>query len=226
MLGVLVTSTASAGYIEAVYDLNGSSMTTTTLLGTFPDPISGQVTMLYFSPSASAPLTGVKLGGGNTHVTIGQTGTAIAMTLTGTLDTLLLPEPGGTPGTLSGGTINLAPVANSWVTGFMHCFGGLCGLAGFTASVPAPQTPTTPGPFPWVMPPMVFGSGTAGVGNFAATLTSVVTSPTNVTVVFNYVGQEISRSEWAVPEPGTFSLFALGLAGLAGVRSLGRWRTR
>ena len=233
-LTVLLAGTASAGYINNVtYDLTGSSMTTITGFGTNVDPVSGSLIVRYYAPGTTAPgpIGHGRLLAGDTFVTIGQTLPGL-MTLTGSLDTTLLPPaPYGTPGAVAGDTLSFAPVADSWVTGFMHCtevLTGICNLAlGAPPTVPLPMTPTTPGPFPWVMPPMVFGAGTVGVGSFAATLTSVETTPSQVTVVFNYVGQEVASSGWTlIPEPGTFSLLALGLAGVAGVRSCMRWRMR
>jgi len=221
---VLVAGSASAGYIEAVYDLAGSTMSTTTLLGTNFDPLTGQFTIRYDATTASAPLTGARLMAGNTHVTLSQPSPPF-LTLVGSTDVVLNPGPGGTPGTLAGATLNLAVVADSSTTGWLHCTGAavFCGFAGLVPSVTSPITPTGAGPFPFTLPPLIFGT-TAGIGNFVGVQTTIVTSPANATIVFTYVGQEISRVfvPVVVPEPGTLSMATLGLVGLMALN----WCTR
>ena len=179
--------------------------------------------------STGAPLLGAKLMGGNTHVTISQTGIG-TMVVTGSSNTVMLPGPGGlafvpmtaVPGLL----VPTGAVPDSAVTGFIHCNGSatLCGLAGFPyPSVPLPQTPTGPGPFPAAVAPLMFYGGVWGSGGFASgTLSFTRTQPSTITLVYHYVGSEVSRI--AVPEPSSFMLFALAFGGLAGAGSFARRR--
>ena len=232
-LGLFLAGTATAGHIEVVYDLTGSTMTTTALGGSVTniDPISGTIEMWYNTGSVvstGAPLLGAKLMGGNTHVTISQTGIG-TMVVTGSSNTVMLPGPGGLPFVTIGVPGLLVPtgaVPDSAVTGFIHCNGSptLCGLAGFPfPSIPLPQTPTGPGPFPAAVAPLMFYGGVWGSGGFASgALTITRTSPSPLTLVYHYVGTEISRI--AVPEPGSFMLFALAFGGLAGAGVFARRR--
>lgn len=197
---LLGAGTAGAGHLTATYDLAGSTVQTTTPLGTFTDPLSGTVTIVYVTATEfETPSVGF-IKSGAQHLTINQPSPGV-LTLTGTADTTW----GSAPATLSGATFSQASGTTGDTTGFLHCFGGLCGLAGFTASVPLPQTRTAP----FTLPPLVFTSGNAGVGNFTGMGTGIVTTPATVTVVSSYVGTEISRT--FVPEPGALPMLAAGI---------------
>lgn len=202
----LAAGSAGAGEITATYDLAGSTVDTTSPLGTFSDPMTGTVTLVYtVATEFEVPSVGA-IESGAQHISISQPSPGV-LTLTGTTDTTW----GTVSATLSGATFSQTGTGVADTTGFLHCFGGVCGLAGFTASVPLPQTQTGP----LMLPPLVFTSGNAGLGNFAGTGTTVVTSPAVVTVVSKYVGTEISRV--FVPEPAAGSMLVAGIACLGGL---------
>lgn len=212
LIGILLlAASAQAGVWEVTYDLApGSSVTTTTPLGPDVDPMTGTFVVEYDAASTAAPLTGARLKSGAFHVTLSNMVTGI-LTITGSTDTTLLPASGGTPGVLSGDTLILDPVPDSSSTGFIHCYNAGCVLAGLTASVMVPQTPTGPGPFPITINGWVFTSGTAGVGDWAAPTNTIVTqTPMGITVTVqqDYVGREISRV--FLPEPTTGAGMASG----------------
>ncbi len=198
---------ANAGVITAQYDLTGSTVTTNTPLGSDVDQITGTVTVQYGAATINAPISWAAVVAGNSTTTIQQTfGTSLVLTGS-TTTTVTAP---GTGGPIGAATIALAP-APGGMTGSIHCTGGLCGLAGFPASVPQPQT----GPASLVLATaggLVFTSGQAGLGHWNAVPYTITASA--ATLTFAYVGQEISRS--FIPEPGTASLLGLGLVALAG----------
>ncbi len=208
---LLAVGSAEAGQIAAVYDLAGSTVETTSPLGTYSDPMTGTVTLVYDVATEFAVPSGGSILAGSQHITLSQPSPGL-LTLTGETDT----SWGAILATLSGATFSQTGTGPANTTGFLHCTGPLCTLAGFTASVPLPQTQTGP----LNLPPLIFtGTSGAGVGNFAGTGTTFVTVPANVTVVSKYVGTEISRvySVYVVPEPAELTLLAVGIAGLAGL---------
>jgi hypothetical protein len=219
VLSLLLAGSASAGYFEVVYDLTGSTMTTTAAGWTDVDPITGTWTIRYGATASTAPLTSALLVAGNQYVAIDNRPFGI-FTITGFADTDLNPATGGspTPGTLTGNTLNLSVVTFADSVGYLHCYPNdfWCGLATLApASVQHPQSQT--GPF--TIPPLIFAT-TAGFGNFTGSRTMTTTVPA-AQMTFSYVGTEISRI-YVVPEPATSSMAALGLAGLAGLN----WYTR
>ena len=151
LLSVVVAGAAQAGYWEAVYDFAPASMVETTNPGgVFLDPLTGQITVHYDAVSSMAPLTGARLVAGNTRVIISQP--AGVLTVTGDTNVALSPPPGGTPGTLSGQFLNLAVIANSTTSGFLHCYDGggtACNtFFGTPGSNPIAQTGSGPFTFP------------------------------------------------------------------------------
>ena len=222
---VLLSGSASAGYWEVQYDLApGSTLWTQDPAGSnHIDLITGTLTVRYEAATQSAPLSSAKLVAGHTNVQIYQP--QIFFLWTGSTDMNLIPTVGGTPGTLNGATLTLGVVADSSTTGYRHCNEnvtapgqtGNCILAGLTHSVPSPQTPTGPGPFPQSFPKFVFTSGTAGVGGFTSTVrTQTLWSGYGiVTLSSTYVGREVNRV-WYGPTPLPSISFG-GLALLAGL---------
>jgi hypothetical protein len=212
-IGLTLVGTANAGRVTATYDLNGSTVTTNTPLGSDVDQITGQVTVKYDAATINAPISWAAIVAGNSTTTIQQTfGTSLV--LTGSTTTVFSGWKAG--GAIGTATVALPP-APGGMTGSIHCTGGLCGLAGFPASVPQPQT----GPASLVLATaggLVFTSGQAGLGDWNAVPYTVTAGA--ATLTFAYKGQEIGRS-W-VPEPGTASLLGLGLAALAGASSFTR----
>ncbi len=214
----LLSPSSQAGVWEVFYDLApGSSITTTTPLGPDTDPVTGTFMVEYDAASTAAPLTGARLMSGAFHVTISQMAmTPGVLTITGETDTVLSPPASGLPGTLTGDTLILPPVPDSSSTGFIHCTGAACRLAGLPPSMMIPQTPTGPGPFPVTFNGWVFTSGTAGVGDWTAPTFSFMTMTPmglSVTVAQDFVGREVSRM--FLPEPGTGAILASGTVLLA-----------
>ena len=180
----LTAGVATAGYWEVQYDLAGSNARTTiinpadmSIVNVDDDPITGTFVVQYEATSSVAPLIVGRLPSGNTHVAISQSVAGLLL-ISGVADTTLLPPVWGTYGSLAGQTMSLSIVADSSATGFTHCTGGACGLAGFTASVNNPLTPPGPGPFPVTFNPFVFtGVAGAGNGNWAnGTVTTTIAS--------------------------------------------------
>ena len=58
VLGLVVAGTANAGYVEATYDLAGSTFSTTSLLGPDTDQVTGQLVVRYSAASINAPQLG------------------------------------------------------------------------------------------------------------------------------------------------------------------------
>jgi hypothetical protein len=222
---VLLAGPASAGYWEVVYDLSGSTLQTKPPIGpTDIDPINGTLTIQYDAATESAPLTGARMVAGNTYGAIAQPDNppGTFFQITGYQKMTLLPQAGGAPGTITGATLNWAvDVEDSARTGFLHCNEftgqvGNCVLAGMVHTVPLPQTPTGPGPFPESFPKFVFAA-TAGVGNFTSTVKTqtVQTGAFTVTLYTTYIGTEISRvwnsGATEVPSISSGGLAMLGL---------------
>jgi hypothetical protein len=232
LLAASLSGPAIAGYWDVQYDLApGSFLETMDPTGSnHIDPITGTLTVRYDAATQSAPLSSAKLVAGHTNVQIYQP--RIFFLWTGSTDMNLIPTVGGTPGTLSGASLTFGVVVDSSTTGFRHCKEnvtasgqtGNCFLAGMTHSVPSPQTPTGPGPFPQSFPKFVFTSGAAGVGGFTSTVwTQTYWSGSGfVTLSSTYVGREVSRV-WHEPVPsisfgGLALLGSLMLGGVAWAR--------
>jgi hypothetical protein len=218
-----VGGSASAGYWEVEYDLAGSTVQTiVTLVGTTDvDPLTGSFTIQYTNSlsTPSAAITGARLVAGAQQLVMFQTNLGLFL-LTGTIDTVLNPPPGGTPGVINSPNLTLATVADSSVMGFIHCHNGAfnCTAANFTHTVPKPQTPTVPGPFPVNLGAFVFTGG-VGTSDFTGTgATQTVPGTPVVTLVTTYVGKELSRTFHAngVPAGSNASRIALGLVLLLG----------
>jgi hypothetical protein len=235
-LGLLLaftTTPANAGHWEVVYDLEGSTLLTTDPVGGQDiDPIIGTMTAHYDTPgTATAPITGARLVAGHTFGDMYQP--SALLTMTGTTDTVLIPQTGGAPGTMTGATINWAIVADSSRTGFLHCTspGTACTAFGMPQSFNVPQTPTVNNPPPHPFPNQalsgrlnwIFTSGTIGTGNWTAPPVpdQVTLKGFLIGLETTYQGREISRT--FVPEPNAILLLASG-AGLLVL--LGRLRRR
>ncbi|MBW2391282.1 MAG: PEP-CTERM sorting domain-containing protein, partial [Deltaproteobacteria bacterium] len=227
-------STATVWW-ESQYDLSGSSLTVNIYnpespppnppFMVFPHPMTGTLTVQWGAATMAAPITqGVLVGGFDS---VDQLADAGLFVLTGIIDTVFLPPPWGTFGTLSGGDFTLSVVADSSVTGYLHCTFGSCALGGFVISIPKPQTPTGPGPFPITIPKWSFTGGVAGVDpSWTSSVITQTLPPTTDTPFTNilqvqYKGQEISRT--FVPEP---SFAALILPGLGLLGAMGWLRQR
>ncbi len=213
-LSLFVAGSASAGYIEVTYDLAGSTVTTTTPLGTDADPLTGTLVVRFGATTASAPITSATLVGGDTFVSIDQPG---IFTITGTTTTVLSPGAGVVATGLGANAVTFPAIPAS-INGFLHCRGtvALCNLANFVASVASPITGSAA-----TFPSFVFGGGVAN-GGFLGSLVSTITTPVTVTAVTQYVGTETGRI--FVPEPGGLALMGSGIAGLALLGALRRRR--
>lgn len=231
-----VAGPASAGYWEVVYDLTGSTTTTvvTAASSTDVDPVTGSFTIQYDGPQAG-PVTGARLVAGNTNLDMYQNPGPFV--LTGDINTVLAPPPGGVVGGISGATLNgLSGIPNA-VTGFIHCYDGFqpCSAAGYTNTTPTPQTP--PSSTPMKLGNFVFNGpvGAASATKFTSTGVLVTIPPSTaapytVSLTTVYVGQEISRV-WnagsAVPAVSQAGRIGLGLfLGLAGASILALHRGR
>jgi hypothetical protein len=218
-IGFTLAGTANAGVITATYNLAGSTLTTTSFLGTDTDQITGTVTIQYGAASINGPISFAALVAGAATTLVMNPNTqpgAGQLTLNGSTTTTVTAPGAGGP--IGAATIALAPAPGT-VTGSLHCTGGFCGLAGFVASVP--QTVFPPAPLALATAGgVVFTSGQAGLGNWAGVPYTITQAGGQAVLSFAYVGQEVSRT--FVPEPGTASLLGLGLAVLAGAGSFSR----
>lgn len=192
-IALAVGGAANAGYWEVTYDLATSTSTTNSPAGSLTDPLSGKWRFQFDSASkpAPAPYSGARMIAGTQHVTLSQVATQVELTLTGNTDSTLVPVAGGQPAVIAGATLNPFIVPENKTTGFNHCYGPVCILAGFTvgASVPIPLTDTIPFP----VPKIVFTGANVGDGSkFTATpKTDVVGANTNIVTI--YRGVEVSR---------------------------------
>jgi hypothetical protein len=204
-LGLFVAGSASAGFLEITYDLAGSTINTTTALGTDSDPLTGTLVLRFGATTSMAPITSATLAGGNTFASISQPNPGL-LTIIGSTNTQLSPGTGVAAVGLTAYAVTFPPIPAS-ISGFLHCTGGLCNLGGFTASVSVPVTGSLA-----TFPPLFFFTGGVAVDtNFSGTLTQ--TPQAGVTVVTNYVGTETGRI--FVPEPGKLLLMGSGIATLA-----------
>ena len=227
LLSASLAGSASAGYWDVVYDLAPGSFLKTMAPGGSSDidPITGSFTVRYDAATQSAPLSNPKMPAGDTQGNMYQPNSFFLMT--GTQSMNLIPQVGGAPASITGTVnLNVAVVANSTTTGYMHCNENLttggqtgnCSLAVMTHSQPIGLTPPGSGPFPITIPKLVF----TGAASTAANFTSEVLSQTamagaaTVTLLSTYVGKEISR----VWKPGTPQLPSISSGGLA---VLGLW---
>jgi len=223
LLSVAFATASHAGYWEVVYDMApGSNLQTLNPGGTYNDPITGTLTIQYDTASTVWPLTGARLVAGQLNGSINQA--AGVLTVTGANTNVLSPPGSGTPGTLSGNSLNLSVVANHTLSGFLHCYdatgpGGFCSIFfGTPASNTIPQV----GSGTFALPRFDFAA-TAGVGDF--TSTAVVSMPqAGVTTTVVYRGKEISRT--FVPEPGSLAMLVPGVLLLAGLRAVRRTTAR
>jgi len=208
-----LSGSANAGYWEVTYDLGTSTVTTNSPAGALTDPLTGKWRFQFDSASAAAPApyTGARMVAGTQHITLSQVATAITLTLTGESDNRMLPAAGGQPVVIAGASLNQFNVDSSKNSGYNHCYGPFCALAGFTVGASVPIPLTVP-PAPFSIPKLVFTGANAGDGgNFTSTTkTDVVGGATNIQTV--YRGVEVSRYyiTGAVPALGGGAL--LGLA--------------
>lgn len=217
-----IGGTANAGYWSVVYDLAGSTTTTIVPAASLTDidPVTGSFTIEYDTTGvASTPVTGARFVAGSQNLSMSQTNAGLFF-LTGSINTVLTPTTGGEVGALNAPTITFPSIADSSVTGFIHCVNGAfnCTAAGFTNSVPTPQTPTGAGPFPVNLGKLVFNNiftaTVTATNSFTSTgVTVTVPSVPPVTLITTYVGKEISRTY--VPEPTGWMQLAAGVGFLA-----------
>ncbi|MBW2288498.1 MAG: hypothetical protein JRG90_11825 [Deltaproteobacteria bacterium] len=189
-----LSGSANAGYWEVTYDLATSTNTTNSPAGALTDPLTGKWRFQFDSASAAAPApyTGARMAAGTQHLTLSQVATAVVLTLTGTSDVTLLPAAGGQPAVIAGATINAFISDSSKNSGFNHCYGPVCALAGFTvgASVPIPLT-VPPEPFP--IPKLVFTGANAGDGSKFTSTTKTIVVGANTNIQTIYRGVEVAR---------------------------------
>jgi hypothetical protein len=207
-----VGGSASAGYWEVVYDLTGSTtQTIITLLNTTDvDPVTGSFTLRYDVSTPSAPITGAGVVAGNTKLVMSQTNLGFFL-LTGTVNTVLTPPPGGTPMVINPPNLTMTGSVPNAVTGFIHCYNGgfNCTAAGFTHTTTQPQTP--PSSTPVKLGTFVF-TGAVGNSDFTGTgATLTVPGPPVVKLVTTYVGKELSRSFHAPQVPAGSNATRIGL---------------
>lgn len=210
-LGLLATP-AAAVPVDVTYDITSLSITSPGLggaqtLGLVPG--SGTIKVRFASGTA-----GGHVSAGALHVVSGafQLTNTFTSTILGNpisfsgFQDLTIPGSGGGNVTAAG-AFTLGTVAHI-ASGFVHCGGAICPLAGFSSSVVQPATSglrplnITAGiiaGFPSLGPQIFNGAGNAGTGGGQPLILSIT-------------GQEISRT--VVPEPGTGLLVGLGLVGL------------
>ncbi len=209
-------SAAKASSITVEFDLTSSTLTM--LSGILSIPPDGTITAGTASVRVNASsLTGPTSGPAK------LSNLALTATISGTVGGAALftggfsgSQPGGGAGSLTAGLANLLfGLLNLNLNGFVNCSGGICPALG-TFPVSVTNSPTALTGFG------AFGIGglaTVGAGTLNATL------PINLagnSVVFNLVGQEVSRA-FSLPEPSTGALLGLGVLGMLG---LGATRTR
>jgi hypothetical protein len=224
-----LSGSANAGYWEVTYDLAGSIATTNSPAGALTDPVIGKWRFQFDSASAPAPApyTGARMIAGTQHITLSQAATSLTLTLTGESDTTLYPAAGGQPVTIAGATLNAFASDSSQNSGYNHCYGPFCALAGFTVGASV-QIPLTVPPVSFPVPKMVFTGANAGDGSkfTSTTKTDIVGANTNIQTV--YRGVEIARYyiTGAVPALGGGALLGLAAFLLVGGTSTLALRNR
>lgn len=205
---VLLASTARAGQLTVDFDFSGSSVA---VLGGFitvpPDgsitSASGQLVLtapgLLTAAAGPAQLANLALAG-----TIAKN--SLGVNITGAIGAT---QPAVAAGSLSTGLDHLvfSPFQLNF-TGFANCTstGPGCGVLGLPATFNESKTFT-------IASLAVGGLGINGGAFLNGTFDFTIGG---FTAVLNLVGNEVART-W-VPEPNTFSLLALGLAGFAAAR--------
>lgn len=228
-IALAVGGTANAGYWEVTYDMSTSTNTTNSPAGALTDPLSGKWRFQFDSASKAAapPYSGARLIAGTQHLELSQIATNADLTLTGTSDSTMLPVAGGQPTVIAGATLNPFIVPEYKTTGYNHCYGPLCILAGFTvgASVPIPLTDNVTFPVPRI----VFTGANAGDGsNFTADPKTDIVGANGTNVVTIYRGVEVSRYYITgdVPALGGGALLSLAAVLLVGGTSTLALRNR
>ncbi len=214
LLLLLLPLSSQAGKITVQFDFTGSSVS---LLGGFitvpPDGAilagSGQLDVMgggIANPAAgAASLQNVSLAG-----TLNKTG--FGVNITGAFGAT---QPGTATGGLSAGLAHLTfnPFLMNF-TGFANCAntgtGTGCTVLGLPATFTGPKTFT-------INSLAVSKLSTLGSAALSGTFTFTLGG---FTAVLSLVGSEVSRT--FIPEPNTFGLLGLGVAGLAAARRRGR----
>jgi hypothetical protein len=210
LLALLLPLSSQAAKIQVEFDLAGSSVS---VLGGFIDiPPDGSVTsgsaQLEFQALGSAtPIAGpAKFKNAQLAGTIAKSG--LGVDITGAVG---MTQPGTGNGNLTAGlsSASFNPFLVNF-TGFANCAntgsGSGCTVLGLPTTFTGPKLVSLPS----------LGVGQlASVGN--ATLQGTFTFTLGgFTAVLDLVGSEVSRT--FIPEPNTFGLLALGLAGVAVIR--------
>lgn len=238
---------SAAPFVEVKYDLSDSTAVTNieNLVTTSVPPdgvLTGTQTIRYVSDSSSGLATGpAKLLTFDLYVhatpqTFGFTSGGAQTYLdvaTSDLHIELIGTVGATAGSrLPGGTVTVATASGVFrVTGYMHClYKPQCQFLGHPYSSRVPIVPDTfTAPFPSLtgalgQPHTVRGTATSVKFRIRPYVTTgplpIALGVVGTTFV---VGREIQRTPTLVPEPGTLSLAALGVAVL-GLAAVGRYR--
>lgn len=214
LLGVLALALpAHAGRIDIDFDFSGSSVSL--LGGAVNIPPDGQIT----SASGQIGVPGAGLvtatpgaGARFRDLAIEATldATTFGATLTGSAQATQL---GGGNGSLTAGLGNL--LFGNVQLGVAVAI-GCTGPTGVCSALSLPLASSGPRTFVLGSVP-ISGLGTLGAGALSGSFSITLAG---FTAVLNLVGTEVSRT--FVPEPDTFALVALGMAGLAGARSFRR----
>lgn len=237
----IAAETQAAPFRDITYDLGDSSviLTVPALGGTVTTPsltVYGAQTIRYTSDSASGIVTGpAELLTFNLYVlaTFGtQTGTPGGGTTSTPLNAVALhfeflsgTATAATGQRLAGGTVTpLGASGRFRITGTVHCY-KLCASLGLSSTAATPLSPTQ---FTTALPSLTGAVGEPHTVVGTATGVTFELSPQSSSVPLSgtatafLVGREIQRSCVGccvdcdpVPEPGTLSLLAGGLAGLA-----------
>jgi hypothetical protein len=207
---LLLPLASQAGTVTVEFDFTGSSVA---ILGGFIDvPPDGSI-------SAGSGLLEVEAAGSATPS--GGPARLSNLSLAGTLDknglgvnitgAIAATQPGTANGNLTAGlgSLSFNPFLMNF-TGFANCSntgpGSGCTVLGLPTTFTGPKTFTLTS---------LGVSSLASVGNAGLNGTFTFTRG-GFTAVLNLVGNEVSRT--FVPEPNTFGLLALGLAGVAALR--------
>ena len=210
----LVASPADAGRIRIDFDFGASSLSI--LGGLINIPPDGTITSA--AGTVQVPATGttsVSAGFARLHdLTLAGTVNAntVGLLITGNFNAT---QPNTASGQLSAGLANLL-LPNPFIlgmTGMIGCSGANCATLGtFPISLTGPQFITI-GTLP-IANLSTLGAATIN-GSFSLTIGGF-------TAVLNLVGSEVGRT--FIPEPKPFGLVAMGIAGLAALRTQQRRR--